>query len=375
MLLNTDLHGQNIGSKMTCAEFIDNLSDLNDGENFPKNVLKQLYYSIKEKQLEWALYVLSLHFFFDTPSPALRLYLYLSFSLSPSLTHSLFIARSRAAVSPATTKRIQSRATATATATATVAMATGSAAASVATVAAVGTVDRPVAACRGHRSGRTRSSRRRPCLRRSSTRRATWCASAATTRTTRRVSVWAQGYQLGRDGDRADTARTTRTHPVIDWCSMLRVCLFACSTVRPAVVEDVLLHVAWPGAVPAQGRARLPEEPDVGQRAQRDPHPPCAGDARERLHQEAARVPAADGRPVGVSVPDERLEGAAVVDRHDQLCVRLVFCPAARGRCRQPEEISATVATVHPQSPAVGRFPFALVVETRNRTYPIPIPY
>uniref|UniRef100_A0A182KCW7 PH and SEC7 domain-containing protein 4 n=1 Tax=Anopheles christyi TaxID=43041 RepID=A0A182KCW7_9DIPT len=55
MLLNTDLHGQNIGSKMTCAEFIDNLSDLNDGENFPKNVLKQLYYSIKEKQLEWAL--------------------------------------------------------------------------------------------------------------------------------------------------------------------------------------------------------------------------------------------------------------------------------------------------------------------------------
>uniref|UniRef100_A0A182SSE7 SEC7 domain-containing protein n=1 Tax=Anopheles maculatus TaxID=74869 RepID=A0A182SSE7_9DIPT len=58
MLLNTDLHGQNIGSKMTCAEFIDNLSDLNDGENFPKGVLKQLYYSIKDKQLEWALYVL-----------------------------------------------------------------------------------------------------------------------------------------------------------------------------------------------------------------------------------------------------------------------------------------------------------------------------
>uniref|UniRef100_A0A4Y0BLN3 PH and SEC7 domain-containing protein 4 n=1 Tax=Anopheles funestus TaxID=62324 RepID=A0A4Y0BLN3_ANOFN len=55
MLLNTDLHGQNIGSKMTCAEFIDNLSDLNDGENFPKGVLKQLYYSIKDKQLEWAL--------------------------------------------------------------------------------------------------------------------------------------------------------------------------------------------------------------------------------------------------------------------------------------------------------------------------------
>jgi PH/SEC7 domain-containing protein len=56
MLLNTDLHGQNIGRKMTCAEFIDNLSELNDGENFPKETLKQLYQAIKGQPLEWAMY-------------------------------------------------------------------------------------------------------------------------------------------------------------------------------------------------------------------------------------------------------------------------------------------------------------------------------
>lgn len=55
MLLNTDLHGQNIGRKMTCAEFIDNLAELNDGENFPKDVLKYLYQAIKNHRLEWAL--------------------------------------------------------------------------------------------------------------------------------------------------------------------------------------------------------------------------------------------------------------------------------------------------------------------------------
>ncbi|GAB6028193.1 hypothetical protein CHUAL_002395 [Chamberlinius hualienensis] len=54
MLLNTDLHGQNIGRKMTCAEFIDNLAELNDGENFPKDVLKTSYHSIKSQPLEWA---------------------------------------------------------------------------------------------------------------------------------------------------------------------------------------------------------------------------------------------------------------------------------------------------------------------------------
>ncbi|KAK9506294.1 hypothetical protein O3M35_008254 [Rhynocoris fuscipes] len=55
MLLNTDLHGQTIGRKMTCNEFIDNLSELNDGDNFPKEILKNLYQSIKNYPLEWAL--------------------------------------------------------------------------------------------------------------------------------------------------------------------------------------------------------------------------------------------------------------------------------------------------------------------------------
>jgi PH/SEC7 domain-containing protein len=55
MLLNTDLHGQNIGRKMTCSEFIENLAELNDGDNFPREVLKQLYQAIKVYPLEWAL--------------------------------------------------------------------------------------------------------------------------------------------------------------------------------------------------------------------------------------------------------------------------------------------------------------------------------
>ncbi|XP_010175321.2 PH and SEC7 domain-containing protein 3-like, partial [Antrostomus carolinensis] len=40
MLLNTDLHGHNIGKKMTCQEFIANLQGMNDGKDFPKGLLK-----------------------------------------------------------------------------------------------------------------------------------------------------------------------------------------------------------------------------------------------------------------------------------------------------------------------------------------------
>nr|XP_037291717.1 PH and SEC7 domain-containing protein-like isoform X1 [Rhipicephalus microplus] len=54
MLLNTDLHSENVGHKMTCLEFIENLAELNEGENFPKEVLKALYLSIKTAPLEWA---------------------------------------------------------------------------------------------------------------------------------------------------------------------------------------------------------------------------------------------------------------------------------------------------------------------------------
>lgn len=55
MLLNTDLHGQNVGRKMTCNEFIDNLAGLNECENFPREILKHLYQAIKNYPLEWAL--------------------------------------------------------------------------------------------------------------------------------------------------------------------------------------------------------------------------------------------------------------------------------------------------------------------------------
>ncbi|CAM4685490.1 unnamed protein product [Lepidochelys olivacea] len=55
MLLNTDLHGQNIGRSMTCHEFVTNLDGMRDGQNFPKDQLKALYYSIRNEKLEWAM--------------------------------------------------------------------------------------------------------------------------------------------------------------------------------------------------------------------------------------------------------------------------------------------------------------------------------
>ncbi|XP_020825245.1 PH and SEC7 domain-containing protein 3 isoform X2 [Phascolarctos cinereus] len=54
MLLNTDLHGHNIGKKMTCQEFITNLQGVNEGSDFPRDLLKALYNSIKNEKLEWA---------------------------------------------------------------------------------------------------------------------------------------------------------------------------------------------------------------------------------------------------------------------------------------------------------------------------------
>uniref|UniRef100_A0A8C9RDF3 PH and SEC7 domain-containing protein 3-like n=1 Tax=Scleropages formosus TaxID=113540 RepID=A0A8C9RDF3_SCLFO len=45
----------NIGKKMTCQEFINNLDGLNEGQDFPKELLKALYNSIKNEKLEWAI--------------------------------------------------------------------------------------------------------------------------------------------------------------------------------------------------------------------------------------------------------------------------------------------------------------------------------
>ncbi|XP_026134398.1 LOW QUALITY PROTEIN: uncharacterized protein LOC113112769 [Carassius auratus] len=55
MLLNTDLHGQNIGKRMSCTQFISNLEGLNDCQNFPKDLLKALYNSIKNEKLQWTI--------------------------------------------------------------------------------------------------------------------------------------------------------------------------------------------------------------------------------------------------------------------------------------------------------------------------------
>uniref|UniRef100_A0A6I8PA99 Pleckstrin and Sec7 domain containing n=1 Tax=Ornithorhynchus anatinus TaxID=9258 RepID=A0A6I8PA99_ORNAN len=55
MLLNTDLHGHNIGKRMTCADFIGNLEGLNGGSDFPRELLKALYSSIKNEKLQWAI--------------------------------------------------------------------------------------------------------------------------------------------------------------------------------------------------------------------------------------------------------------------------------------------------------------------------------
>ncbi|XP_043241432.1 PH and SEC7 domain-containing protein-like isoform X2 [Amphibalanus amphitrite] len=54
MLLNTDLHVQHVPRKMTCAEFVDNLSELNDGRDFPEETLRRLYQAIRARPIHYA---------------------------------------------------------------------------------------------------------------------------------------------------------------------------------------------------------------------------------------------------------------------------------------------------------------------------------
>ncbi|CAH8593232.1 unnamed protein product [Heterobilharzia americana] len=53
MLLNTDLHSQGITKKMSCQDFINNLSQMNCGDNFCKEDLKTLYNAIKQEPIRW----------------------------------------------------------------------------------------------------------------------------------------------------------------------------------------------------------------------------------------------------------------------------------------------------------------------------------
>merc|ERR1712126_380358 len=39
---------------MTCNEFIENLSELNDSTDFPRDLLRNIYYAIKQEPIPWA---------------------------------------------------------------------------------------------------------------------------------------------------------------------------------------------------------------------------------------------------------------------------------------------------------------------------------
>ncbi|XP_033996362.1 PH and SEC7 domain-containing protein 1-like, partial [Trematomus bernacchii] len=55
MLLNSDLHGNNVGKRMSCSQFINNLEGLNEGKDFPRDLLKALFSSIKNEKLQWTI--------------------------------------------------------------------------------------------------------------------------------------------------------------------------------------------------------------------------------------------------------------------------------------------------------------------------------
>ncbi|XP_031568193.1 PH and SEC7 domain-containing protein 1-like isoform X2 [Actinia tenebrosa] len=54
LLLNTDLHGENISKKMALTSFLENMTGLCDGGDFPKELLKSIYQEIKESPFEWS---------------------------------------------------------------------------------------------------------------------------------------------------------------------------------------------------------------------------------------------------------------------------------------------------------------------------------
>jgi len=66
LILRYFLSHQAVGRKMACGEFIENLADLNDGDHFPKELLKGLYQAIKAQPIEWAPYVNLPHTLFTT---------------------------------------------------------------------------------------------------------------------------------------------------------------------------------------------------------------------------------------------------------------------------------------------------------------------
>ncbi|GFS05529.1 PH and SEC7 domain-containing protein 3 [Elysia marginata] len=54
MECNPGSFNSNVTKRMTCQAFIENLAELNDGENFQEDVLKAIYQAIKNEPIEWA---------------------------------------------------------------------------------------------------------------------------------------------------------------------------------------------------------------------------------------------------------------------------------------------------------------------------------
>jgi PH/SEC7 domain-containing protein len=55
LLLNTDLHDENmIGKRMSFDDFVENLTGMCDGGDFPREYLKIVYHGIRSEALEWA---------------------------------------------------------------------------------------------------------------------------------------------------------------------------------------------------------------------------------------------------------------------------------------------------------------------------------
>lgn len=55
LLLNNDQHGDIVGNRMTCKEFIDNLA--HTGIEFKRDLLKALFNSIRDMPIEFARFV------------------------------------------------------------------------------------------------------------------------------------------------------------------------------------------------------------------------------------------------------------------------------------------------------------------------------
>ena len=54
LMLNTDLHGEKfLQKRMSFIEFTLNLSKQNDGDDFSNDLLKDIYYNIRDEAISW----------------------------------------------------------------------------------------------------------------------------------------------------------------------------------------------------------------------------------------------------------------------------------------------------------------------------------